>query len=92
MTTLFPAQQIEAAAYSSVIIHNIGRCFGVLWVPIYFYVFPHELYGFVFGSIRHGKIAQAYFQNGITSDRTGRFLLFFGILSKIVYSIEWAKK
>lgn len=59
MTTssILQAQQIELAAYVSVIIHNVGRCFG-LWVHIYFYLFPVHLFGFVFGSI--GLISQPF--------------------------------
>lgn len=51
VASILQAEQIETAAYASVIIHNIGRCFGVLWNPLYFYLFPVELYGFIFGSV-----------------------------------------
>ena len=45
------AQQIQLCALIAVIVHNLGRCFGVLWNPVYFYLFPTEQYGFVFGSV-----------------------------------------
>ena len=51
VASFLKAQQLEWAAYAAVIIHNIGRCFGVLWNPVYFFLFPVQQYGFVFGSI-----------------------------------------
>jgi len=51
IASFLKAQQNEMAAYSAVVIHNIGRCFGVLWTQIYFFLFPVEYYGFVFGSV-----------------------------------------
>jgi len=51
IASILHAEQIELAAYVSVIMHNLGRCFGGLWIPVYFYIFPMHLYGFVFGTI-----------------------------------------
>ena len=58
VASILQAQQSELAANSAVIVHNVGRCFGVLWNPVYFYLFPAHLYGFVFGSI--ALIAQPF--------------------------------
>ena len=51
ISSILKGQQIDMAAYAAVIIHNIGRCFSMMWNPVYFYLFPVEQYGFVFGSI-----------------------------------------
>lgn len=51
VSSVLQAQQVEAVGYAVVITHNIARSFGVLWGPLYFYLFPSQLYGFVFGSL-----------------------------------------
>jgi len=47
---MLQAQQIETAGYAVVILHNLGRALCTLWSPVYLYLFPAQLYGFVFGS------------------------------------------
>ena len=40
LSSLLQAQQLEATAYATVITHNFGRCFGLIWDSLYFYLFP----------------------------------------------------
>ena len=49
-SSMLQAQQIETAGYAVVILHNLGRALCTLWSPVYLYLFPAQLYGFVFGS------------------------------------------
>ncbi|CAG5114291.1 Oidioi.mRNA.OKI2018_I69.chr2.g8353.t1.cds [Oikopleura dioica] len=50
-SSFLQAQRDKDLAMASCILHNIGRAFGVMWNPAYFYLFPQNVYGFVFGSI-----------------------------------------
>ena len=50
-SSILQAQQIESAGYAAVVMHNIGRTFGILWSPLYVYMFPARIYGIVYGSL-----------------------------------------
>ncbi|CBY20697.1 unnamed protein product [Oikopleura dioica] len=50
-SSFLQAQKDKDLAFASCILHNIGRAFSVMWNPAYFYLFPQNVYGFVFGAI-----------------------------------------
>jgi len=51
ISSVMHAQQNELVAYISILLHNFGRVFAVVWTPTYYYVFPPAVFGFIFGSI-----------------------------------------
>ena len=50
ISSILQAQQVEAAGYAAVIMYNVGRSMSILWSPLYIYLFPSQLFGFVFGT------------------------------------------
>ena len=59
--SILGAFQNKMTAYATVVVHTIGRMWGTgCWNPLYYYIFPAEAYGLVFGFQTLGSLPFQY--------------------------------